>query len=152
MNVLSLFSGCGGIDLGFEGGFDVLSASVNGEVHPSWIEKDYGNGWVRIPKTGFRTVFANDVNEKAKRIWVRNFSKIGHPPEEYHVGSVVDLVRSSRGGDFSFPTADVVTAGFPCCDFSLSGKRGGFVSDKDHLGNKRSKDQPTEESRGMLYF
>ena len=28
LNVLSLFSGCGGMDLGFEGGFDVLAKSV----------------------------------------------------------------------------------------------------------------------------
>ena len=26
--VVSLFSGCGGMDLGFEGGFDVLKAAV----------------------------------------------------------------------------------------------------------------------------
>ena len=140
------------MDLGFEGGFDVLSPSISRELHPSWVEKDHGNGWVRLAKTGFRTVFANDINEKAKRIWTRNFSKTGHSPEEYYVGSIIDLVKGDRYGCFKFPEADVVTGGFPCCDFSLSGKRGGFVSDKDHLGNKCSEGQPTEESRGMLYF
>ena len=29
LSVLSLFSGCGGMDLGFEGDFDVISSSVN---------------------------------------------------------------------------------------------------------------------------
>ena len=29
LNVLSLFSGCGGMDLGFEGGFSVLQQSIN---------------------------------------------------------------------------------------------------------------------------
>jgi DNA (cytosine-5)-methyltransferase 1 len=140
------------MDLGFEGGFDALSASINRNIYPSWVQKDHNNGWVRLAKTGFRTVFANDVSEKAKRIWIRNFSKTGHSDSEYHVGSIIDLVKSARDGSFVFPQADVVTGGFPCCDFSLSGKRGGFVSDKDHLGNKCFDGQPTEESRGMLYF
>ena len=37
--VLSLFSGCGGMDLGFEGNFDVLEESVNKHMHPDWIKK-----------------------------------------------------------------------------------------------------------------
>ena len=32
--VLSLFSGCGGMDLGFEGKFSVPSACVNKDIHP----------------------------------------------------------------------------------------------------------------------
>lgn len=35
MKVISLFSGCGGMDLGFEGDFDVLEASVNLSVNKS---------------------------------------------------------------------------------------------------------------------
>ena len=31
--VLSLFSGCGGMDLGMEGGFEVLDASINRDVN-----------------------------------------------------------------------------------------------------------------------
>lgn len=147
-----MFSGCGGMDLGFEGGFDVLRASIGLEEHPGWVEVDRGNGWVGLRPTGFRTVFANDISGKAKRIWARNFSKSGHSPDEYHVGSIIDLVKGHRTGTFSFPEADVVTGGFPCCDFSLSGKRKGFVSDKDHLGGKMDAGTPTEESRGMLYY
>lgn len=36
LNVLSLFSGCGGMDLGFEGGFTVLKKSVNLTINPHW--------------------------------------------------------------------------------------------------------------------
>jgi len=36
MSVLSLFSGCGGLDLGFEGDFDVLEKAVNYSVNPDW--------------------------------------------------------------------------------------------------------------------
>jgi hypothetical protein len=36
LRVLSLFSGCGGLDLGFEGGFDLPPGSVNFRMHPDW--------------------------------------------------------------------------------------------------------------------
>ena len=59
MNVLSLFSGCGGMDIGFEGGFTCLKRSINIKVHPDWITEESGNT-VRVAETGFHTVFAND--------------------------------------------------------------------------------------------
>lgn len=31
MQVLSLFSGCGGMDIGFEGGFNCLKRSINSD-------------------------------------------------------------------------------------------------------------------------
>ena len=40
LNVLSLFSGCGGMDLGFEGGFSVLQQSVNEILTPHFIDKN----------------------------------------------------------------------------------------------------------------
>ena len=61
LNVLSLFSGCGGMDLGFEGGFDVLAKSVNMHMHKDWKIKKSKDGWVRLPKNKFHTVFANDI-------------------------------------------------------------------------------------------
>lgn len=39
LKLLSLFSGCGGMDLGFEGDFDVLSQSLNEDLHPDWVER-----------------------------------------------------------------------------------------------------------------
>jgi DNA (cytosine-5)-methyltransferase 1 len=40
LNVLSLFSGCGGMDLGFEGGFSVLQSSINEKLTPHFIDKE----------------------------------------------------------------------------------------------------------------
>lgn len=38
MNLVSLFSGCGGMDIGFEGDFFCLKKSINLFVHPEWVE------------------------------------------------------------------------------------------------------------------
>jgi len=51
--VLSLFSGCGGMDLGFEGGFDVHTKSINRLIHPDWQDSISEQEWVTLPKTGF---------------------------------------------------------------------------------------------------
>lgn len=153
LRVLSLFSGCGGMDLGFEGGFDVLSESINPALHPEWLPLEDRKEWVTLPSTRFKTVFSNDILPFAKAAWGPFFEKKGNAPSSYFVESVVDLVKKSRAGDFSFPEADVVTGGFPCQDFSVAGKRKGFSSHKAHHGNKLlDLDNPTEENRGKLYM
>lgn len=149
--VLSLFTGAGGMDLGFEGGFDVPADSVNMEAHPDWVEADRGNGWVRLAETGFKTVFANDIFAPAKAQWDSYFVPRGAPADAYRLESVVDLVKRHRAGEPVFPEAEVVTGGFPCTDFSLSGKRKGFKSEKNHRGEAMDPDAPEIESRGMLY-
>ena len=65
MKLLSLFSGCGGMDIGFEGDFICLKKSINKEMHPDWIEWEDGN-WIKVKKTVFKTVFANDIRKDAK--------------------------------------------------------------------------------------
>ena len=56
LNVLSLFSGCGGMDLGFEGGFICNRRSV--PEASGWIERAVNDNWVLLKKNRFRTVFA----------------------------------------------------------------------------------------------
>lgn len=53
-SVVSLFAGCGGLDLGFTGGF-------------SFLGKDF-------PKTGFEIIWANEINPAACRTYRLNIS------------------------------------------------------------------------------
>lgn len=151
--VLSLFSGCGGMDIGFEGGFTCLRRSINTNMHPSWIAEENGK-WVKVKETGFETVFANDIRPDAKSAWVSYFGKRNKNANSiYHIDSIVNLVKQSRAGDKIFPdNIDIVTGGFPCQDFSVAGKRKGFNSDKSHDGGKLEIGEPTVESRGQLYM
>ena len=153
MNVLSLFSGCGGMDIGFEGGFECLRRSVNVNLHPDWIA-DGDEKWVTLKKTIFDTIFANDIRPDAKAAWVSYFgSRKSNANDVYHIESIVDLVKRAKSGEKVFPeNIDVVTGGFPCQDFSIAGKRKGFNSEKSHDGGKLSHDEPSVESRGQLYM
>ena len=153
MNLLSLFSGCGGMDIGFEGAFTCLKKSINTEIHPDWIIEDNGE-WVTVAPTIFETVFANDIRPDAKAAWVSYFSgRINNANEIYHLDSIVDLVKRAKAGEEVFPrNVDIVTGGFPCQDFSVSGKRLGFDSRKSHLGKALENDEPSIESRGQLYM
>lgn len=154
LNVLSLFSGCGGMDLGFEGGFHVLKESINPTINAHWNARKEGKHWVYLPKNRFHTVFANDIRPDAQRTWTKFFAKYGILPDTYHDQSIVDLVKLQKSNQHTiFPAnVDVVTGGFPCQDFSIAGKRKGFDSDKSHTGKVKEEDAPSIESRGQLYM
>lgn len=64
--VISLFSGCGGMDLGFKGGFEYL-----------------GKKYARHP---FDIVWANDLNEAACRTYRKNVGK------EIHCGDIWEML------------------------------------------------------------
>ena len=150
--VLSLFSGCGGMDLGFEGKFSVPSACVNKDIHPDWVKKE-DNDFIELQPTSFNLVFANDIMDIAKTAWNSYFKKFGYSENIFHLQSIVDLVKAHKNGEYKFPeNIDIVTGGFPCQDFSVAGKRKGFNSEKSHNGKKEDIDIPTTETRGMLYL
>lgn len=150
LRVLSLFSGCGGMDLGLEGGFMCHQNSV---THPEWIDHRVNEDWVMLHRNDFRTVFACDILEEARLTWLNYMSRYHVNPEIYHLESIVDLVKLHKDGNNVFPhNIDVVTGGFPCQDFSVAGKRKGFDSTVSHYGERRQNDEPSEETRGKLYM
>lgn len=149
--VLSLFSGCGGMDLGFEGQF-IANKKSFAEGSP-YIDYKMDDNWIFLKKTHFQTVFANDILPEAEKAWTKYMSRFGYSENVYHNASIVELVKMHQHGADIFPKdIDVVTGGFPCQDFSVAGKRQGFNSQKDDWGKKRTDDKPTEESRGKLYY
>ncbi|HRG22085.1 MAG TPA: DNA (cytosine-5-)-methyltransferase [Saprospiraceae bacterium] len=152
LKLVSLFSGCGGMDLGFEGDFIVHKDSVNEKLNPDFISERLEEDFVRLKPTKFQTVFANDILMEARNAWVNYFKNRNYSSEVYHVESIVDLVKAHREGYKVFPEqVDIVTGGFPCQDFSIAGKRNGFDSFKDHTGKNRE-DIPSLETRGQLYI
>lgn len=82
MKLLSLFSGCGGMDIGFEGDFKCLKKSINQQMHPDWVTKEDGQ-WVTLKKTNFDTVFTNEllineiktIKKKEKKEYEQSFNQ-----------------------------------------------------------------------------
>ena len=104
-NLMSLFSGCGGIDLGFRGDFAYL-----------------GTHFAKLP---FRTVWANDWDKQAVVVYNSNFGT------KYQACDVktVDFERLPLVSN----DIEVLVGGFPCQEFSLSGPRDGLNSDRGRL-------------------
>ena len=92
LKILSLFSGCGGMDLGFEGGFIAPYKSV--APHPEWIDKRISEDWVSVKPTDFSIVFANDILKEASLTWTRFMKRYGYDPSIYRTESVVLYFRN----------------------------------------------------------
>jgi DNA (cytosine-5)-methyltransferase 1 len=135
--VASLFCGCGGIDLGLQGGFD-LPYQPEGSIE----------------RLKFDVIWANDYNPKAIESYRANF------PGHYSIcGDIVRIVKKAKkerkgkqqevectltdasdfdgkDGKFLFygrKKIDVITGGFPCQPFSLAGKRKGLKDKRGKL-------------------
>ena len=97
--IISLFSGCGGMDLGMEGGFKFLG-------------KNY-------KPTNYTVVWANDINKYACKTFRRNFIE-----KRMHVnGRTPILVEGDieKLDSLDMPKqCDIVVGGFPCQDFSIT--------------------------------
>lgn len=120
--VVSLFSGCGGLDLGIEGGFKYLNCYYE--------------------KNPFKIIWANDINEKATQTQKLNF-----PNANVVCRDITKILENESTNqlsvfdeEFKLPnSADVVIGGFPCQDFSLAGKRQGFNVQRGKLYQSMAK-------------
>ena len=88
--MVSLFSGCGGLDLPFH-------------------------------KAGYDIVYANEFNDDAAKTFARNID------ESVDIKPIEDVDISK------IPSADLVTGGFPCQDFSIIWKRPGLKGTRGNL-------------------
>jgi DNA (cytosine-5)-methyltransferase 1 len=112
-NVLSLFSGAGGLDLGF-----TLAglAAAQGEAVARHAFRD-GNFFRAHAGEGvFHTVYVNDIFEEAMETYRGNMGGAAYCDS-------TDIRRIRQ-----FPPADLVLGGFPCPGFSEAGPR--LIDDK----------------------
>ena len=121
-NVISLFSGMGGMDVGFSEQVIVHSESI---LSSEFIDSAYTiDGFVNLKCLPFKIVFQNDILPAAKK--VAELNKWNH---NYTLKDIRDCITDN----YEFPYADVITGGFPCQDFSHAGKRKGFDADRGTL-------------------
>lgn len=107
-NVLSLFCGCGGLDLGFK--LAGLKAVMGEEV----MEAAFGDKKVfdeNADNNVFHTIYANDIFDEARQTYEKN------------AGYEIYMDKSDIRKIKNFPKADIVLGGFPCPGFSEGGPR-----------------------------
>ena len=112
-NLLSLFSGCGGLDLGFE------LAGLKAVMGEAVMEKAFADKKVfvaNIENNVFNTIYVNDIFDEARETYAQN------------AGRYIYMDKSDIRKIKEFPKADIVLGGFPCPGFSEAGPR--LVDDK----------------------
>lgn len=102
IRIASLFSGCGGLDLGFSGGFDF-----------------YDFHFEKLPT---KIVFANDFDKDATTCYNSNHLLFNAGGE-----CILKDIRDIASEDI--PDFDILLAGFPCQPFSNAGNRKGVHDD-----------------------
>jgi DNA (cytosine-5)-methyltransferase 1 len=104
IKVVSLFSGCGGLDLGILGNF-------------KFRERIYD-------KTKFEIVYANDFDPAAIKVYNANAKYFSHDIVEKDIADLTDA---------EIPEFDFLIGGFPCQPFSNAGLRKGVEDSRGTL-------------------
>lgn len=105
LRTISLFSGCGGLDIGFQGGFTTFE-----DEHKQMFSKN-----------PFNVIWANDIDKDAVQSYNNNLGNHAHCID-------INKVKSE-----DIPDCDIVIGGFPCQDFSIAGKRKAFENGRGTL-------------------
>ena len=116
--VVSLFTGMGGMDLGRRA-VTVHRASLADDAFvdgPAAVD-----GFVRLRRQPFEVVFQIDTLREAWEVASRN----GWATDQYRVQDIREALADPQ---VVLPDADVVIGGFPCQDFSRSGRQRGFAN------------------------
>lgn len=107
INVISLFSGCGGLDLGVE--LAGLAANIGEHTALASFENKHSYNAIRHESI-FHTIYSNDSFKEANESYRLNFPPVYQEPKD------IKKVKT-------FPKADLVLGGFPCPGFSEAGPR-----------------------------
>lgn len=126
IRVVSLFSGCGGMDLGFLGGFEILGK--------------------KYQKNPYEIIWANDFNEAACRSYARNIGKHVHHGD---IWKLIDEIPTSAdvviGG---FPCQDISVNGKGA---GVDGKRSGlYLAMVEVVARTKPKVFIAENVKGLL--
>ncbi|MBZ0201281.1 MAG: DNA (cytosine-5-)-methyltransferase [Ignavibacteriaceae bacterium] len=105
LKVVSLFSGCGGLDLGFTGGF-------------TFRNRDF-------KKNNCKIEFANDIDSAAELVY--NSNKYFFNNHSLHRDDIKNIDAKN------IPDFDFLIAGFPCQPFSNAGLRKGINDERGNL-------------------
>ncbi|RLD50978.1 MAG: hypothetical protein DRI94_07245, partial [Bacteroidetes bacterium] len=104
IKLLSLFSGCGGLDLGLLGGFNFKNR--------------------KFDKNNFEIVFSNDFDKAATKVYDANYNYFKHNITEKDIAEI----KHDEVPDFDF-----LVGGFPCQPFSNAGLRKGISDSRGTL-------------------